>query len=95
MKPSILAPAIYCSKATRLKFIERGEKMRKYRNLAAEIVRSGMTISTLGKEVNISTSMMSRKINGRSSFTVPEAISIWNALNRPCPFEVLFALEER
>lgn len=67
--------------------------MRKYRNLAAEIVRSGKTISELGAEVNISTAMLSRKINGKSSITVPEGIAIWNALGKPCEFQILFARE--
>lgn len=68
--------------------------MRKYKNLAAEVVRADMTMTALADASGISRQMLSRKVHGHSEITVPEAIRIWNALNRPCSLEVLFATEE-
>ena len=67
--------------------------MRKYNNLAAEVVRANMTFKELGEMVGIKPQNMTRKLNGASEITVPEAIRIWKALGKPVPFEVLFATD--
>lgn len=67
--------------------------MRKYNNLAAEIVRANLTFKELGEMVDMKPQTITRKIHGTTEITVPEAIRIWKALGKPLPFDVLFATE--
>ena len=62
-----------------------------YRNLEAEIVRRGMTQGELAKKMSIAPSTISKKVNGKTPFTLPEAFVIREILGVEITLEELFS----
>ena len=66
------------------------QAMVAYPNLCAEIARRGLKRSDVGKALQITRVAFSNKINGRTPFTLKEAVTIKAFLNVDVPLEVLF-----
>lgn len=64
-----------------------------YENLKAEIARKDTTIGAVGIKSGVSPQKMTRRINGKQSFTIDEALSIKKVLGVDIPLEVLFQKE--
>lgn len=64
-----------------------------YPNLRAEMARKKITSTELANKLNISTSTMSTKMNGKYDFTLEEAKEIQHILNTDIPIDVLFKKE--
>lgn len=65
-----------------------------YRELKAEIVRKGFSISSLAEAVGITQPSLSKKLNGSTKFTLDEVFAIKAALKSDMPIEELFARAE-
>ena len=61
-----------------------------YRNLKAEMARADITGDDLAKELGITRSTMSRKINGMNEFTLKQAMQIKAILKTDMALEYLF-----
>ena len=61
------------------------------RSLQAEIVKRGFTASSLSKAIGISKSAFSKKINGKSEFTLGEIQRIVEVLGLDSPIPIFFA----
>lgn len=61
-----------------------------YQNLKAEIVKNGFNLGEFAKEINITNSTLSRKLKGKSDWTLDEAIKIKKLLNGNANLEELF-----
>ena len=61
-----------------------------YSNLRAEVVRKGLKISDLAKEIGLTNTGMSQRINGKIRFTFDEAKQIKDALGVDMTLEELF-----
>lgn len=64
--------------------------MYMYRNLRAEIVRAGLTIKEIAMRIGISERSLRNKINGKTEFTLSEAIKIRKIVNKNMSLEELF-----
>lgn len=64
-----------------------------FRNLEAEIARSGMRKAEIAKEIGITPSTLSLKISGKSDLSLTEASKIKKILNVDIPIEELFNLD--
>lgn len=62
-----------------------------FKNLDAELKRSGMTRGDLAKALNLASSTMSLKLNGKAIITLSEAKKIKKILNVDMPIEELFS----
>lgn len=65
-----------------------------YRNLEAELARNGITRKEIAKIIGCSTSTVSQKMSGKSSFTMPEARALQKVLGIDKPIDYLFATNE-
>lgn len=65
-----------------------------YRNVEAELIRSGLTRLNLANVLSISPSVMSSKLSGKSVITFGEAIKIKDFLNVDITMEELFEFYE-
>lgn len=61
-----------------------------FKNLKAEFVRDGLTLEVVAKELGITVSTLSLKMNGKYPFTLNEAKKIKNILKADIPLEILF-----
>lgn len=61
-----------------------------YRNVKAELTRNGLTGMDLAKELNLSPSAVSSKLNGKVTMTFSEAVKIKDFLNADMTMEELF-----
>ena len=62
-----------------------------YKNLEVELVRRGISKSTLAKRLGIAPQTLSNKLSGRCKITLPEAIKIRQAIESDLSIEELFA----
>lgn len=62
-----------------------------YRNLEAEMVRKGFTQSRLAELLNLNSSTISLKMNGKRDFSLNEAMRIKELLRVDIPIEELFS----
>lgn len=62
-----------------------------YRNLEAEIARSGVTRKEIANVIGCTVGTVCQKLNGKSAFTLPEAKTIKDFLAVDIPIEDLFA----
>ncbi len=65
-----------------------------YRNLNAELARKGIKRSDLAKELKVTPSTISQKLNGKTLITLQEAKRIKNALGVEMELETLFASQK-
>jgi transcriptional regulator with XRE-family HTH domain len=65
-----------------------------FRNLKAEMVRSNFTGFELSKELGMTNSTFSQKLNGKFDFSLNEAIRIKKILGTELTIEELFKAEE-
>lgn len=61
-----------------------------YKNVKAEFARKGLTLELVAKELGITISTLSQKMNGKYPFTLNEAKAIKNVLEVDIPLEILF-----
>lgn len=61
------------------------------RTLQAEIMKRGFTMTSLSKAIGISKSAFSKKINGKSEFTLGEIQKIVDVLGLESPIPIFFA----
>ncbi len=61
-----------------------------YPNLKAEIARKGETFGSVANICNITSNTFSQKINGKSEFTIDEAMKIADFLEADMPLQILF-----
>ena len=61
-----------------------------YRNLEAELKRKGMTKGALAREMGLTPSTVSLKLNGKSPISLKEANTIKRILKVELPLEELF-----
>ncbi|MHC1773642.1 MAG: helix-turn-helix transcriptional regulator [Flexilinea sp.] len=64
-----------------------------YRNLNAELARKGIKRGSLAKELKVTPSTISQKLNGKTLITLQEAKRIKNVLGVDIELETLFALQ--
>lgn len=64
-----------------------------YPNIRAEMARQKITGRLLADLIGIAEVTMSTKLNGKSEFTLSEAIAVKKALKTDMPLEVLFEVE--
>ena len=62
-----------------------------YRNLEAEMVRKGITQNRLAELLNLNSSTISLKMNGKRDFSYKEALRIKAILDVDIPLEKLFS----
>lgn len=65
-----------------------------YGNLKAEMGRRDITIEAVAKALGIHRNSVYNKLNGSSSFSIEEAITIKNAFFPNCDYKYLFEHEE-
>ena len=65
-----------------------------YQNLRAEMARRNINGMMIAEKISIWPATFSAKINGKSEFTLDEAIAIKAALCTDLPLEILFQREE-
>jgi len=75
-----------------MKTLIKGLKM--FKNLRAEIERTGMTRAKFAKSANINPVTFSLKITGKSEFKLSEIARIIELFNNELSFEYLFAKDE-
>ncbi len=61
-----------------------------YLNVKAEIKRRNLTLEDVAQALNIRTSTLSLKLNGKAPITLKEAKAIKDYLNSDIPLEELF-----
>lgn len=61
-----------------------------FRNLEAERVKAGLTKYEFSKEVGIPYNTLSRKLHGKSEFTLSECVRIKKKLGVDMPLDTLF-----
>lgn len=61
-----------------------------YPNVRAEMARKKVTLAILGEELNLSTTTISLKLNGKYSISLDEAKKIKKVLETDLPLEILF-----
>lgn len=64
-----------------------------YPNLRAEMARRNITGYELAEKIGITNGTFSLKFNGKSEFTLDEALKIKNVLESDLSIEVLFSTE--
>lgn len=64
-----------------------------YRNLEAELARSGLTKQKLAQGIGCTPSTLSMKLSGKAPITLAEAAQIKLIINVDMPIEELFAIE--
>lgn len=70
------------------------EVMRLYRNLEAEMARAGVTQFQLSKELEVTPTTMSLKLNGKSNLTLQECVKIKHFLGTDETIDYLFETED-
>lgn len=65
-----------------------------YRNLIAEMARADVTQAHLAKELGVTPTTLSLKLNGKSNLSLKECVQIKNILKTDEPIETLFAESE-
>lgn len=68
--------------------------IKMYRNLKAEMVRFDINISSLAKKLDVKDDTIRRKIHGKASFTVEEALLIQKSFFKNLNVEYLFQKSE-
>lgn len=63
-------------------------------NLNAEMARKGVTITNLAKQLGITPTTLSMKLNGKSELSLRQAFQIKRILGVDIPLETLFACNE-
>lgn len=63
-----------------------------FRNLEAERVKAGMTKSEFCEKVGIPYNTLSRKLHGKSEFTLSECVRIKKKLGVDMPLDTLFEI---
>lgn len=66
-----------------------------YRNLEAEMARAGVTQAQLAKELGITPTTLSFKLNGKSNLSLRECVKIKHFLNSHETVDYLFAEDGR
>lgn len=66
-----------------------------YNNLEAEMARIKMTQAQLAKELGITATTLSLKLNGKSNLSLKECMKIKQVLGTELPVDYLFAEEEK
>lgn len=61
-----------------------------YRNAKAEMIRAGLTLEQVAEKMNITTSTLSLKLNGKSPITLIEAKLFKKIVGSDLPLEELF-----
>lgn len=61
-----------------------------YKNVKAEFARKGLTLEVVAKELGVTVSTLSQKMNGKYPFTLNEAKAIKKVLEVDIPLEILF-----
>ena len=61
-----------------------------YRNARAEMVKAGMSLEKLAKEMNTHASIWSEKLNGKRPISLKEAKQFKKVVNSNLPLEELF-----
>lgn len=61
-----------------------------YRNARAEMVRAGLTLEHIASELDITTSTLSQKLNGKYPITLREAKKFKEVVKSDLPLETLF-----
>jgi transcriptional regulator with XRE-family HTH domain len=61
-----------------------------YKNVKAEFARKGLTLEIVAKELGVTVSTLSQKMNGKYPFTLNEAKTIKKVLEVDIPLEILF-----
>ena len=61
-----------------------------YANLRAEMARKRITIKSVAEHLGQGVATISNKINGKSDFTVPEAVEIKKFIAVDMPIDELF-----
>ncbi len=61
-----------------------------YKNLAAQMFMSDVSIAELAERTYIEYKSLCKKLNGDSKMTIEEAISIYDVLGHVMPMEKLF-----
>ena len=62
-----------------------------FRNLNAEMARRGITSAYLAKELGLTPTTLSLKLNGKSDLSLKQAVRIKAILDVDIPLETLFA----
>lgn len=65
-----------------------------YRNAKAEMVRSGLTLEAVAREMDITLGTLSNKLNGKYPITLNEAKQFKRIVKSDMPLEVLFEVAE-
>lgn len=76
---------------TKIRYLE---VMRLYRNLEAEMARAGVTQFQLSKELEVTPTTMSLKLNGKSNLTLQECVKIKHFLGTDETIDYLFETED-
>lgn len=61
-----------------------------YPNIKAEIARKGITYAELSAQMDLAQSTLSAKLNGKSKFTIEEALKLRDIFDVSMPIEDLF-----
>lgn len=61
-----------------------------FKNLRAEIIRHGFTMSEFAPKIGLSAQSFSSRVNGKTDFSVREAIAIKKELGSEMTLEELF-----
>lgn len=61
-----------------------------YPNVRGEMARKRLTLEPIAKELNITITTLSLKLNGRAPITLNEAKAIKRILETDIPLEILF-----
>lgn len=64
-----------------------------YRNAKAEMVRAGLTVTTLAEKMGNTVATWSDKLNGKRAITLNEAARFKEIVGSELPIEVLFERE--
>lgn len=61
-----------------------------YKRVEAQMILRGVSRKELAKQLDISYNTLNQKLNGKSDFSLSEALKIKQVLNAPDPMETLF-----
>ena len=73
----------------------RKDVIKMYRNLEAEMARAKITQAYLAKQLGITPTTLSLKLNGKSNLTLKECVQIKKILDTEETVDYLFAEDER
>ena len=61
-----------------------------FKNLEKEILKNGITLEEISKELNIPSDLVRKKINGTKQFTLKETILLRNIIDKSLSYDYLF-----